>query len=232
MSPESENPHLLIIDDDERLRSLLSKYLKEHHFQVSTASSAPDARQILKSLQFSLLIVDVMMPEETGLEFTKNLREEGTQIPILLLTARGEVEDRILGLESGADDYLPKPFEPKELLLRIQGLLKRARQTAPTFMKEDVQIGPFHFNKSKGQLRKGTEIIVLTQAEAELLKIFVHNIGQYLSREFLSETLNLHGNSRTIDVQITRLRKKIEDDSKNPKLLQTIRNKGYVLWGY
>ncbi len=224
--------HLLIIDDDERLRYLLSKYLTEHSFAVSTVASAKEARQLLKSLQFDLMVVDIMMPGETGLELTKSLTQEGLRIPILLLTARGEVEDRIQGLESGADDYLAKPFEPKELLLRIRSLLKRANQSKPAIMQNEVQIGPFHFNKAKGKLRKGTDNIPLTQTEADLLKVLATNLGTYLSRESLAEMMELQGSSRTIDVQITRLRKKIEDDPKNPKFLQTIRNKGYVLWGY
>lgn len=232
MVMEPITPHLLIVDDDERLRDLLSKYLKEQGFDVSKVACASDAGKLLQDIRFDLLILDVMMPDETGIEFTKRVIEQGYVTPILLLTARGDVGDRIIGLEAGADDYLSKPFEPKELLLRIQALLKRTKLSIPSSMQPEVQIGSFHFDKIKGVLRKGTRAISLTQTESDLLKVFVDHMGAYLSREVLSSLMGLQGSSRTIDVQITRLRKKIEDDPKNPKFLQTIRNKGYILWGH
>jgi two-component system phosphate regulon response regulator OmpR len=224
--------HLLIIDDDLRLRQLLSHFLRDNGFDISTASSASEARILLKKFQFDLVVLDIMMPGETGLELTKSLREDSFHTPILLLSARGEIESRILGFEFGADEYLPKPFEPKELLLRIQAILRRSQSSPLSLNKREIQIGPFHFDLQKETLRRGDCPIPLTTTEATLLKILVENLGTYLSREDLISLTHLDAGNRTVDVQITRLRKKIEADPKRPKYLQTVRNKGYILWNH
>ena len=224
--------HLLIVDDDLRLCQLLSHFLKESGFEVSTANSALEARELLKAFKFDLVVLDVMMPGETGLELTKSLRDHAFLTPILLLSARGEIENRIQGFEFGADEYLPKPFEPKELLLRIQAILRRSQGNPLSPNKRELQIGPFHFDLQKETLRRGDCTIPLTTTEATLLKILVENLGTYLSREDLISLTHLDASSRTIDVQITRLRKKIETDTKRPKYLQTVRNKGYILWNH
>jgi len=224
-----ENYHLLVVDDDERLRHLLSRYLEENGFHISTAASAQEARENLMVFQFHLIILDVMMAGETGIELTQDLQRSKDVPPILLLTAMGDVHHRIQGLESGADDYLAKPFEPKELLLRIKALLKRTSPLEET-PSSKIQIGSFYFDIDKEQLYKGSTIIPLTAAEGNLLKIFSLHPGVTLSREQLTSLSGFEFNSRTIDVQVTRLRRKIEVNPKVPQYLQTIRNKGYVLW--
>ena len=221
-------PHLLVVDDDDRLRHLLVKFLKEHGFYASQAANAEEACAILERFRFDLMVLDIMMPGETGLELTKKLREHSQNIPILLLTAMGEVENRIEGLKCGADDYLPKPFEPEELLLRIRAILKRAQQNSTVL--HEIAIGPFHFHHKKGLLRRNLDPIPLTDAEVKLLRILVDHKNTSVSREFLVEKTKISSNFRTIDVHITRLRKKLEEDPKNPKLLQTVRHKGYILW--
>lgn len=226
---DPEKYHLLVVDDDERLRSLLSRYLEENGFHVSTATSAKEARENLTAFQFHLIVLDVMMAGETGIELTQDLQKCQDSPPILLLTAMGGVQDRINGLESGADEYLAKPFDPKELLLRIKAILKRT--TASNHLSPSkIQIGIFHFDIHKEQLYKGTTSIPLTAAEGNLLKIFALHPGITLSREELTDLSGFDANPRTIDVQVTRLRRKIEDNPKAPQYLQTIRNKGYVLW--
>jgi len=224
-----QNSHLLIVDDDERLRELLSKYLSENGFEVTLADSAFSARKIMGTFQFDLVILDVMMPGETGMEMTKSLKSENFETPILMLTAMGDVDNRIMGLELGADEYLAKPFEPKELLLRINAILRRVNSKKNSHESE-IQIGMFHFNPSRKALRKGSESISLTTTESNMLKVLVDHIGQEISREYLMELIGVQTTTRTIDVQITRLRKKLEQDPKKPKFLQTIRNKGYILW--
>jgi two-component system phosphate regulon response regulator OmpR len=219
-------PHLLIIDDDSRIRELLGKYLGEHGFRVTTAANAADARHRLSGLTFDLLIVDVMMPGESGMELTKSLRET-MAVPILMLTARAEADSRIEGLESGADDYLSKPFEPRELLLRINNILKRGQAPA-TPLIEVVRFGPFTFHRERLELRKGSEPVHLTDRERQIMAIFAAAPGETVPR---NELIGNDGPSgeRTVDVQINRLRRKIETDPANPLYLQTVRGVGYRL---
>jgi two-component system phosphate regulon response regulator OmpR len=224
-----DKPHLLVVDDDSRLQQLLFKYLTEQDFHVTTASNAREARELLDTFIFDLIILDVMMPGETGIELTKSLQKEGGCPPILMLTAMGDVENRITGLESGADEYLPKPFEPKELLLRIRAILRRVAMTS-VFAKNEIQIGSFYFDVDKEKLRRGSEDIFLTNVEANLLKIFALNPGRPISREELIEKSGIITNPRTIDVQVTRLRRKLEEDPRFPQFLQTVRHVGYILW--
>ena len=224
--------HLLVIDDDTRLRNLLGKFLDGNGFQVSLAKDTQEARQLLAHTSFDLLIVDVMMPEENGIDFTSYFRTTSST-PVLILTARGEPSDRIKGLEVGADDYLAKPFEPKELLLRINNILKRhsapPRQTE-SHSTDSCHFGNFTFTFAQSRLKKGEEFIHLTESEAKILAILCKQKGIAVMRDKLSE---LCGNidARSIDVQITRLRKKIEVNPKQPQFLQTVRNQGYVLYG-
>ena len=224
--------HLLIVDDDQRIRELLQKYLMRNGFMVSIARDAAQAKRLLKGLAFDLIVLDIMMPEQDGLSLTRELRET-IDTPILLLTARNEVEDRISGLEAGADDYLPKPFEPKELLLRIHAILRRMPEVAPP---EDspkmLSLGATRYDVQKGELWDGDTQIRLTSTESELMRIFSKNIGQALSRmDLVTQMGRENGNSqdRAIDVQITRLRKKIEMNPKEPRYLQTVRGSGYML---
>ena len=224
--------HLLIVDDDQRIRELLQKYLMRNGFMVSIARDAAQAKRLLKGLAFDLIVLDIMMPEQNGLSLTRELRET-IDTPILLLTARNEVEDRISGLEAGADDYLPKPFEPKELLLRIHAILRRMPDVAPP---EDtpkmLSLGATRYDVQKGELWEGDTQIRLTSTESELMRIFSKNIGQALSRmDLVTQMGREDGNSqdRAIDVQITRLRKKIETNPKEPRYLQTVRGSGYML---
>ena len=224
--------HLLIVDDDQRIRELLQKYLMLNGFMVSIAQDSAHAKRLLKGLAFDMIVLDIMMPEQDGLSLTKELRK-AIDTPILLLTARNEVEDRISGLEAGADDYLPKPFEPKELLLRIHAILRRVPE--PT-TKEDapkiLSLGATKYDVLKGELWEGKTQIRLTSTEAELMRIFSKNIGQPLSRmDLVTQMGREEGNAkdRAIDVQITRLRKKIETNPKEPRYLQTVRGSGYLL---
>lgn len=219
--------HILVIDDDTRLRSLLGRYLQENGFAVSLAKDAENARMFLSQYSFDLLIVDIMMPGETGIEFLQKLRKD-SQVPAIVLTAMGETQDRISGLESGADDYLAKPFEPKELVLRINNILRRIPSIATK--SSLLFLGDFSFDLKTGELKTQTgEIIHITPLEQTLLNVLGCKSGQIFSRDRLAEILDTGENSRSIDVQITRLRKKIEKDSKNPRYLQTIRGKGYML---
>lgn len=225
-------PHLLIVDDDERIRSLLRKFLARHGFLVSVARDAEHARRILSGLEFDMLVMDVMMPGEDGVALTRSLRETITT-PILLLTAKGETEDRINGLEAGADDYLAKPFEPKELLLRINAILRRmpepdTQATAPKVL----QLGGVRFDIERAELMRGEELIRLTATEVQLMRIFSENLREPVSRAKLVEDLGRdrgQAQERAVDVQITRLRRKIEADPKQPRYLQTVRGEGYML---
>jgi len=222
--------HVLVVDDDARLRSLLQRFLRENDYFVSVAKDAEDARSLLTEYRFDLLIVDIMMPNETGLQFLEKLRIE-SKVPVILLTAMGETADRILGLELGADDYLPKPFEPKELLLRIKNILKRAPKIK---VLETVSFdfgNCFYDIEKKELISKQGDIIHITPVEQALLNILSEKSGQIFSREELADILGAGQSPRSIDVQITRLRKKIEVDSKNPRYLRTIRGKGYMLLG-
>lgn len=219
-------PHILIVDDDTRLRAALRKYLASNGYRVTMAGDATEAQAKLRGIDFDLMVLDLMMPGMSGLDFAKELRKS-SQVPILMLTAMGEPADRIAGLQSGADDYLPKPFEPQELLLRIGSILRRVN--APPAPPALVRFGDFSFEPAKGVLLKGTEPVSLTTSESALLKIFARTPGVTVSRSELGRQTG--GNEgRAVDVQITRLRRKIESDPKTPRYLQTIWGEGYVLW--
>ncbi|HEV2652284.1 MAG TPA: response regulator [Rhizomicrobium sp.] len=221
-----EDPHLLVVDDDERLRQLLHRYLTSNGYRVTAAQDAAYARSLMKSIAFDLLVLDVMMPGESGFELTKSVRTT-SQVPILILTAKGEAEDRIAGLEFGADDYLPKPFEPRELLLRVGALLRRAAPPAQAALAQ-VKMGDAVYDPDNGQLRRKGKPVHLTSSEAALLKLFAANAGRSFSRSDLCTRLGV-ALERSIDVQVTRLRRKIEEDPKLPLYLQTVRGVGYVL---
>jgi two-component system phosphate regulon response regulator OmpR len=221
-----EEPHLLVVDDDERLRALLQRYLTSNGFRVTAAANAADARALMKSIAFDLLVLDVMMPGESGFDLTKAVRAN-SRVPILILTARGEAEDRIAGLEHGADDYLPKPFEPRELLLRVSALMRRAAPPAQVAHAE-VRMGDAVYDPERGQLKRKGKPVHLTSSEAALLKLFAANAGRSFSRTDLCTRLGV-ALERSIDVQVTRLRRKIEEDPKLPLYLQTVRGVGYVL---
>lgn len=217
--------HLLVIDDDTRLRRLLKRYLTENNFQISEAANAQETKELLTLFQFDLLVMDVMMPGQNGMDLTRELRDNGVDTPILMLTAMGDIDNRILGLEAGADDYLPKPFEPKELLLRINNILKRRQQIV---VSSDVCFGDCRYNTKTGHLFLNEIPVLLTSAEQDLLKILVARAGEILTREELTQLIGTD-NERAVDVQITRLRKKIETDIKKPLCIQTIRGQGYML---
>ena len=206
-----------------------TKYLTDNGFFVSVAADAKEARQQLSAMEFDLIILDVMMPGESGIDLTKSLRADN-KVPILLLTAMAETEDRINGLESGADDYLSKPFEPRELLLRVGSILRRAQKEALPAPPRDVRFGRFSFDLDRNELLENGEPQHLTSAEAALLAVLAQSPGETLSREDLANRTGNSGNLRTVDVQVTRLRKKIEDDPRLPRYLQTVRGQGYVLW--
>lgn len=218
--------HILIIDDDEKIRDLLKQYLKNNNFFVSTAINASDAEEKLKIIKFDLAIIDIMMPGKDGLQLTKEIREK-IDLPIILLTAKGEPEDRVRGLELGAEDYLPKPFEPKELLLRIKNVIKRIRKNK--YVITSIKIGKASINMKKMEIQKEKEVIKINASEKILLENMIGSAGKIFSREEISKITNLT-QERSIDVLVTRLRQKIEPDPKNPKYLQTVRGTGYVLW--
>lgn len=223
----ADAPHILVVDDDTRLRALLHQYLSDQGFRVTTAADGAEARARLEALAFDLIVLDIMMPGETGLELTRSLREGGDS-PILLLTARGEIDDRIVGLESGADDYLTKPFEPRELVLRINAILRRTQEPAAP-AQEKIRFGSFCFDLDREELLKGDDYVRLTAAEASLLKALARRPGVPLSRVALAAESTLIGSGRAIDVQVTRLRRKIETDPKFPRYLRAVRGVGYVL---
>lgn len=223
-----ERPHVLVVDDDRRLRELLQRFLSDQGLRVTTASDAADARAKLAGLDFDLIVLDIMMPGESGLELTRGLRRE-RPVPILLLTAMDEVDSRIAGFESGADDYLVKPFEPRELILRIQAILRRAAAAGAEPNAQRVFFGGFVFDRARGELRRGEALVHLTAAELLLLKALAREPGVPVSREDLAAVSPEIGNQRSIDVQMTRLRRKIERDQKLPRYLQTVRGTGYVL---
>ena len=226
-SPDTrEEAHLLVVDDDARLRDLLRRYLVESGFRVTVAADAQEARARLQSMAFDLLIIDVMMPGEDGLALTESLRQ-GSAVPILLLTAMAEPEKRIDGLERGADDYLTKPFEPRELVLRIRNILQRVQQTPERV--EELRLGACRLDLKRGALYRGREPVHLTSAEVALLLALARKPGEPISRQALSQEAQCSGNLRTVDVQMTRLRRKIEKDPKFPRYLQTVRGTGYVL---
>ncbi|MCC5964565.1 MAG: response regulator [Natronohydrobacter sp.] len=234
----SDTPvHLLIVDDDTRIRTLLQKYLLRNGYLVTAARDAAHARRLLEGLSFDLVVLDVMMPGEDGFSLTRHIRAQGS-MPVLLLTARGEAEDRIAGLEAGADDYLPKPFEPRELLLRINAILRRSPQPDPVAVQVKMLVlGPLRYDLERGELKRGDTPVRLTQTEAAIMRLFCQNPGEVITREALVEHLSrdrashggMVGQERAVDVQITRLRRKIEHDPKAPRHLQTVRGAGYVL---
>jgi len=218
--------HILIVDDDDKIRDLLKQYLKNNNFFVSTAFNASDAEEKLKIVKFDLAIIDIMMPGKDGLQLTKEIRET-IDLPIILLTAKGKAEDRVRGLELGAEDYLPKPFEPKELLLRIKNVIKRVKKDKHIITT--IKIGKAHINIKKMEIQKDKKIIKINASEKILLENMISSAGKIFSREEISKITNLT-QERSIDVLVTRLRQKIEPDPKNPKYLQTVRGTGYVLW--
>ncbi len=219
--------HILVVDDDARLRGLLSRYLADNGFRVSTAQSAEEARAKLRSFSPDLLVLDVMMPGDSGLAFTEELRLGASAVPILLLTARGAPEDRIAGFEAGADDYLGKPFEPLELVLRIRAMLRRAGPAQPA---GPVQLGELEFDLDRGELRDAAGIVRLTAGEAALLAALARKPNEVLSREDIAAVLGMDdAGERAVDVQVTRLRRKIEADPREPRFLLTARGRGYVL---
>ncbi|MDE9450024.1 response regulator [Aliiroseovarius sp. Z3] len=223
--------HLLIVDDDERIRRLLQKYLIRQGFWVSAARDASHARRLLEGLDFDLIVMDVMMPGEDGISLTRSLREN-LATPILLLTAKGDTEDRIKGLEAGADDYLAKPFEPKELLLRINAILRRMPVVADEVTPKVLNLGDKHYDTERGELWCGEDLVRLTATEAQLMRIFSATPGDAVSRTSLVEQLGRdqgQAQERAVDVQITRLRRKLETDPKQPRYLQTVRGAGYML---
>ena len=218
--------HIFIVDDDDKIRDLLKQYLKNNNFFVSTAINASDAEEKLKIVKFDLAIIDIMMPGKDGLQLTKEIREN-IDLPIILLTAKGEAEDRVRGLELGAEDYLPKPFEPKELLLRIKNVIKRIKKD--NHIINVIKIGKANINIKKMEIQKDRKIIKINASEKILLENMISSAGKIFSREEISKITNLI-QERSIDVLVTRLRQKIEPDPKNPKYLQTVRGTGYVLW--
>jgi len=217
--------HILVVDDDDRIRELVKQYLEENQFLVTTAKDVPDAKEKIEIIKFDILILDIMMPGESGLSLTKQIKKRYTT-PIILLTAKGETQDRIEGLELGADDYLGKPFEPKELLLRINNILSKTQKTKLT---EQVYIGKALINLKKSNIKIDNKIKKINPQEKKILEKMLGSPGKIFSRNDIGEIINI-SKERSIDVMITRLRQKIESNPKNPKYLQTIRGSGYVLW--
>jgi two-component system phosphate regulon response regulator OmpR len=225
-----EEAHILVVDDDARLRSLLSRYLAENGFRVSTAGHAAEARDKLRFLQPDALVLDVMMPGETGLALTTALRADAGTVPILLLTARGAPEDRIAGFESGADDYLGKPFEPRELVLRLRAMLRRTVVAPPEPSTGPIRLGTLEFDTARAELSGPNGVIHLTGGESALLAVLATKPNEVFSREDIAATVGMdETGERAIDVQVTRLRRKIEADPREPRFLHTVRGRGYVL---
>ena len=226
--------HLLVVDDDERIRELLRQFLSKHGFLVSVARDADHALRLLAGLEFDLIVLDVMMPGMDGIALIKELRSS-ISTPVLLLTARGETEDRIAGFEAGADDYLPKPFEPKELLLRIGAILRRIPEKEDTSgVSKILRMGDLVYDVARAELRRGEDPVRLTSTEMQLMRVFAESIGEVVDRPTLVERLGRdrgQAQERAVDVQITRLRRKLEKEPKRPRYLQTIRGGGYMLVG-
>ncbi len=227
LAPQDDAAHVLVVDDDRRLRDLLSTYLSKHGHRVTVAASADEARVFLESLAFDIIVLDVMMPGENGFAFAARMRLR-SEVQIVMLTARSEPADRVRGLEIGVDDYLAKPFEPRELLLRIGSVLRRTRAAGVKPEGAVVHFGRFAFFIERGELRNGADIVRLTEREREILRLLCANAGASVSREALSGS-GAGAQERTVDVQINRLRRKIEDDPANPVFLQTARGSGYRL---
>jgi two-component system phosphate regulon response regulator OmpR len=226
-SAETCPAHILVVDDDTRLRRLISKYLKDQGFMVTASASASDARQVLTSLQFDLLVLDVMMPGEDGMSLAQYLKES-SGVPILMLTAMDDAKDRIRGLEHGVDDYMGKPFEPRELLLRINAILRRVPPPDDDRANE-LQFGECKYDLARNVLTRDGASVHLTAAEADLLRVLVQNANEPVERDELCQVGTGTNNPRTIDVQVTRLRRKIETDPRQPRYLQTVRGTGYLL---
>jgi two-component system, OmpR family, phosphate regulon response regulator OmpR len=227
MEPLLDNaPHILVVDDDQRIRDLLARYLHENGFRVTTAVDAASARAAMRGLAFDVIILDISMPGENGLDLARDLKSISS-IPICMLTARAEPEDRIMGLETGVDDYVAKPFEPRELLLRLQNILKRGKE--PSGPREEITMGDFTFHVGRGELKRGEDSIKLTERERDLLRQFAQRPGLPIARHELAADEST-GTERAVDVQINRLRRKIESDPANPVYLQTVRGKGYILY--
>ncbi len=217
--------HILVVDDDDGIRDLVKQYLNENNFLVTTANSAEDANKKIEVVKFDLIVLDIMMPGKSGLEFTRE-NKNAINTPIILLTAKGEVSERVEGLEVGADDYLPKPFEPKELVLRIKNILNKTKRRD---LKRVIEFGSIKIDLNKHLIIKNSKEYKINNAEKIILEEMINSPGKTFSRDEIGRILNLD-KERSIDVIITRLRKKIESDPKNPKYLQTIRGAGYVLW--
>jgi two-component system phosphate regulon response regulator OmpR len=226
----ADDAHILVVDDDARLRALLQRYLAGAGFRVTTAETAIEARDKLRFMHPDMVVLDVMMPGESGLTLTESLRQQGNHVPVLLLTARGAPEDRIAGFEAGADDYLGKPFEPRELVLRIRALLRRAPAPQPDAPQGPVQLGALSFDTERGELTGTDGVVRLTGGEAALLVALARRPNEVLSRDDLVAALEMDDSGeRAIDVQVTRLRRKIEVDPREPRFLHTVRGRGYVL---
>lgn len=221
-------PHVMVVDDDTRLRELLRKYLSDHGYAVTVAKDAAEARAKLSLIAVDLIVLDVMMPGEDGLSLATDLsRNDGP--PILLLTAQGETDDRIRGLESGADDYLVKPFDPRELLLRMGKILRRKPPADPGVPSSMLRLGGYHWDVARQELRRGGDVVRLTTGESQLMAVLAQSVGEAVSRDDLARATGDGANPRAVDVQVTRLRRKVEEDPKNPRYLQTVRGQGYML---
>jgi two-component system phosphate regulon response regulator OmpR len=225
--PLADNaPHILVVDDDQKIRGLLGRFLSSNGFRVTEASDAASARAFMRGLAFDLVLLDVMMPGESGLSLARDLKLT-RPVPICMLTALAEAEDRISGLEAGVDDYVSKPFDPRELLLRLRNILRRGQ--AQSAQRDEIRMGGCIFNITRGELKREDEAIKLTERERDLLRLFSQRIGVAVPRHELSSD-DSTGSERAIDVQINRLRRKIEADPSNPVYLQTVRGKGYILY--
>lgn len=224
--PPDDAPHILIVDDDRRIRELVARYLQKTGFRVTMANDAETARAAMRGLEFDLVILDVMMPGETGLELARSLKQI-SPIPICMMTALADPKQRVAGLEAGVDDYVTKPFDPRELVIRLKNILRRSEPPPPA--KDEVRMGEFIFLSGRGELKRGEETIKITDRERDLLRLFASRPGAPIPRHELASD-DTTGNERAIDVQINRLRRKIERDPSNPVYLQTVRGKGYILY--
>lgn len=221
--------HILVVDDDDRLRQLLARFLRENGYAVTTAAEATEARTLMALFAFDLMVLDVMMPGESGLSLAQTLRKDGNALPVLMLSALADTLDRVSGLESGVDDYLTKPFEPKELLLRVSAILRRVQKPE---VAQTVRFGEYHFTPANGVLLRGQETVALTTAEIAMLRAFCDKLGEPIARERLAQVAGIPADSeRGVDVQITRLRRKIEPSEGSLPYLQTVRGAGYALYG-
>ena len=225
--PQDNAAHILIVDDDQKIRALLGRFLTGNGYRVTEAADAASARSFMRGLAFDLILLDVMMPGESGIDLARDLKAT-RPVPICMLTALADTEDRILGLEAGVDDYLSKPFEPRELLLRIRNILRRG-QDPQRQVRDDIRMGACSFNLTRGELKRDEECIKLTERERDLMRLFAQRIGIAVPRHELTNDEST-GSERAIDVQINRLRRKIEADPSNPVYLQTVRGKGYILY--